>query len=257
MPSCVRVLAVLALLVPLSAPLAQAQSEPTPAPAPGGAAPDKGAPPRRFTAEAELGAVLTEGNTRTTTGKGRAAVGYTRRRWRFGGDVDAFYAEDRERTTAQRLAVSLKTDYTFTDRTYVFATGRYEDDRFSGFDYTVTEAAGIGRKFLEGPRVTLEIEAGPGGRHRRLDNGRREDDLIARGAGRLVWRIDGGATVSEAVRAEAGEDGTETESITAIETRVVGNLALKLSLTVTHRTEVPPDTRSTDATTAATLVYRF
>lgn len=254
----VRVVPVLALLLALSAPLAHAQEEPTPAPSPeGAAASDDAAPARPFTAESELGAVLTEGNTRTTTAKARVAASYAVRRFRIGGDADALYAEDRERTTAQRIAAALKAEYTFTDRMYAFATGRYEDDRFSGFDYTVTEAAGIGRKLIEGPPVSLDVEAGPGGRHRRLDDGRHEDDLIVRAASRLAWQISQSATASETVRVEVGEQGSETESVTALETRITGYLALKLSFTLTHRTEVPPDTRSVDTVTAVTLVFRY
>lgn len=224
------------------------------APLPG---PSPTASPRPVSVEAEVGAVLTEGNTRTASGTLALAVGYRHGRFTHRGRVEGLYSEDRERTTAQRVATALKTEYRFTEHAYAFATGRYEDDRFSGVDYTVTEAAGVGWRPLPGPRLMLDLEGGPGGRHRRLEDGRREDDVIGWAATRLAWQASRSATLSEAIRVESGEDGTDTESITALETRVIGNLALKVSLTLRDRTEVPPDTRRTDTVSRVTLVYRY
>lgn len=243
----------LVLLLPVGALAQEPVAPPPPAP-PGPAAPEKA---RRWGGEAELGYVETGGNTRTTTANAKAGLRYEPGRWRHSLRGEALYAEDRSRTTAQRFAAQVKSDYRVSERTYVFATGRYEAERFTGFDYRVSEAAGAGRRLIVRPRLTLEAEAGPGGRHARREDGRHEDDLIGLGTARLAWRVGAAATVSEEVTLEVGEEGRETESVTALTTRVVGSLAMKLSFTLRNRSEVPPGTRHTDTITAATLVYSF
>lgn len=236
------------LSVPSAPALAQTVPPPAPAPAPS---------PKPLTLEIEAGAVLTDGNTRTRTGKGNVSARYETGRWRQSAMVEALYAEDRERTTAQRLAAAAKSDYKVAEFDYLFLTGRYESERFTGFDYRVSEAAGYGRRVLHTRRVTLDLEAGPGGRHTRSEDGRHEDELIGRAAARLAWNLSTTAAFTEAVRFEAGENGTDTESETALRSQVIGNVAMKLSFTIRHRSEVPAGTRRTDTVTAVTLVYTF
>lgn len=207
--------------------------------------------------EAEVGAVVTRGNTDTQSVIARLDVQYERRRWRNGVHLEALHNSDGEKTTAQKFVAEAKSNYRFTEFNYLFATGRYEDERFTGFDYRVTEAVGYGRRLVQTDRVTLDLEAGPGGRHSRLEDGRHEDDFIGRAAGRLNVRLGAASAFSEDVTIEGGEEGAEVKSVAALTAQVIGNLAMKLSLTVRHRTEVPPDAEKTDTTVAATLVYTF
>ncbi len=210
-----------------------------------------------FKSDAEVGGILTRGNTDTQSLIAKANALYERRRWRNSLHLETLHNSDREKTTAQKFVAEAKSDYKFTEFNYVFVTGRYEDERFTGFDYRVTEAAGYGRRLVQTDRVTLDLEAGPGGRHSRLEDGRHEDDVIGRAAGKLAIKLGAAATFSEDVTAEAGKEGADIQSVTALAAQVVGNLAMKLSFTVRHRTNVPPDTEKTDTTTAVTLVYSF
>lgn len=247
-PALASVVAFIALVTASAPALAQTLAPATPAPA---------ASPTPFVGEAEAGAVLTDGNTRTRTTKASANVKLETGQWRHTGSAEVLYAEDRDRTTAQRYAGAAKSDYKIAEFDYLFLTARYENERFTGFDYRVTEAIGYGRRLIHTPRVTLDLEAGPGGRHTRRDDGRHDDEVIGRAAARLAWNLSARAAVTEAVRFEAGEDGTDTETETALRSQVVGNLAMKVSFTLRHRSEVPPDTRRTDTVTAVTLVYSF
>ena len=170
----------------------------------------------------------------------------------------AFRARNRpRRTTARRFALQAKTDYKFTERSYIFGVLTYEDDRFSGYDYQASIAAGYGRKLIAREGLVLEGEIGPGVRRNKPDEGDTEDEGIVRGALNLDWKISEAATFVELFSVEAGEDITITQSVTALKSQIAGNLASKISYTVRHASEVPADTEKKDTTLAVTLVYSY
>ena len=59
------------------------------------------------------------------------------------------------------------------------------------------------------------------------------------------------------LKVEAGSDNTYLESVTAVKSTLVGNLALVASYTVKHNTDVPALTEKTDTYTALSLEYAF
>ncbi len=208
-------------------------------------------------AEAELGIVSTTGNTDTQSLNGRFSISSEGARWRHEADLKGHYASDSSKTTAQRLVVGAKTEYKRSEVDYSFATLRYEDDRFSGYDYRVIATAGYGRRFFPSKATTLNVEGGPGYRYSREHEDGTERDVIMRGAAIFEWRLSGSATFTEEVSIEAGERGKVIESVASLNARINSNLALKTSYTVRHNTKVPQDTRKTDTVTAVTLVYTF
>lgn len=56
---------------------------------------------------------------------------------------------------------------------------------------------------------------------------------------------------------DIGSDTTITRAVTALQADIVGNLAMKLSYTVEHTSQVPVGVEKTDTETAASLVYSF
>ena len=171
--------------------------------------------------------------------------------------TEVLYSEDRGQTTAQRFVQALRSDYNFNVVSSMVAKLRYEDDLFSGYDWRVTESLGYGRRLFDTDRVLLEVNAGPGGRHSRLNNGSREDEVILQAGGEFEWRFSPSASLSEHVTVESGEEGTVTESTTALKTRLIHVLAMKLSFSFYHNSKVPAGTKKTDIRTALTLVYDF
>ncbi len=121
----------------------------------------------------------------------------------------------------------------------------------------MSESIGYARRVLNGARFLLEFSIGPGGRHSRLTDGTQEDELLGHGDGLFEYRISPNSTFSESVTVEGGENGTVTESITALKAQVINNLAVKLSFTLNHNTKPPEGTKKANALTAMTLVYGF
>lgn len=207
--------------------------------------------------EAELGIVNTTGNTETENLNARGTVVNERRQWRHSGTIQFVRAADQDETTARRFALQAKTDYKFTERSYIFGVVTYEDDRFSGYDYQASVAAGYGRKLITRDNLALEGEIGPGVRRSKPDAGDAEDEGIVRAALNLNWMVSEAVTFAASLSVEAGEDITITQSETALKSQIAGNLASKISYNVRHASEVPVDTEKTDTTLAVTLVYSF
>jgi putative salt-induced outer membrane protein len=233
--------AFLAAAVPAAAPAAETPAEPA-----------------GWSGEAELGAVFTGGNTETENVNAKAAVAHDGARWRHAAKAEAVLASDDQGTTGERYLANVKSDLKLGEANYLFVTANWEKDRFSGYDYRVSEAVGYGRRLVAGPPVTVDVEVGPGARQsRQEDVGGVKTEYMARLAGKLEWGISETSTLTEDLSSEIGEDATVTRSVTALKTQVAGQLATKISFTVKHTSDVPPGVEETDYETAVTLVYGF
>ncbi len=210
-----------------------------------------------WSGEAELGAVVTTGNTETQTINAKGELVNDREKWKHVGNLEVLNTSDKERTTAERYLLSAKSDYKIDEASYVFININYEDDRFSGYDYRVSETLGYGRNVIAKPNLTLALEGGPGARQSKLMTGESEDEFIVRLAGDLVWKMSENAEFSQDLSVEAGEEATITKSVSALKAQIVGSLAMKFSYTIKNISDVPVNTEKTDTETALTLVYSF
>jgi putative salt-induced outer membrane protein len=207
--------------------------------------------------EGEFGYVSTSGNTDTTNLKARLGLVNERDMWRHSAMLEALNASDNDVTTAERYAATWQTDYKFAEFDYIFGRIHYETDKFSGYDYRISETIGYGRRVLHRDDMTLDLEAGPGARQSKLETGESENEMIFRLAGRYAWQITEQSRFTQDLAFDIGEDATITKSVTALQASIVGNLSMKLSYTVENVSDVPPGVKKTDTQTAATLVYSF
>ncbi|WP_303903746.1 DUF481 domain-containing protein [Thiohalomonas denitrificans] len=211
-----------------------------------------------WSGEAEVGFMATSGNSEAESFNARVVLHNESFPWRHDTRLETLRSSDEDETTAERYLLAHKTDYRFDENRYLFGTLRYEDDRFSGYDYRVSETVGYGRRVYETPGLSLDLEAGVGGRHSLPEaSDERDDELILRGAGNLEWEISPSARFTEELFVESGDENTFTESISALKLKINGNLATKLSYTVRHSSDVPEDTENTDTIIAVTLVLDF
>ncbi len=212
----------------------------------------------RWTGEAELGLVSTTGNTETENFSGKATVENDRTDWHHTAILETFSAKTAGTETAKRYLVSGKSDYKISDRAYAFGRLSYEDDQFSGFEYQANAALGAGYRVIKREELTLDIEAGPGLRQSRLDEGDESDrETTLYLSGMLDWKLSATTTFTEKLTSEIGEDATITKSVTGLKSQVVGNLAMKITYTIRNTSDVPSDVEETDTETAITLVYSF
>jgi len=205
----------------------------------------------------ELGIVTTTGNTETETINAKARAVTEREKWRHTVFVESLNSSNGGDTTAERYVVNGQSDYKFGEHNYFFVMVNYENARFSGYDYRVSEALGYGRRVIGNAALTLDLEIGPGARQSKLDTGGSEDELTVRGAAKLAWKISDTSTFTQDLNTDVGEDTTVTKSVTALTAQVNGSLATKITYTIKNTSGVPVGVEKTDTETAVTLVYSF
>ena len=205
----------------------------------------------------ELGIVNTSGNTETKTIYLKAKAATETEYWRHTLNYESLKSSDQGVTTADRYELNGQSDFKLDKKNFFFVMINYEDDQFSGYDYRMTEAIGYGRRVLDQPDLTLDLEIGPGARQSKPETGETENETMVRGAGKLKWRISKTSRFSEDLSVEAGEDSTVTKSITALSAQINGSLATKITYTVKNISDVPVGVKKTDTETAVTLVYNF
>lgn len=205
----------------------------------------------------ELGVIATTGNTETETIKAKASLTTERNKWRHKAEVTGLRSEDQEITTAEKYTFGWQSDYKFSKHNYFLASLDYEDDRFSGYDYRVTETVGYGHRTIDEANLTLDLEIGPGARQSKLDDGSNEDEFIVRGSAKLAWTISNSSKFNEVLKADFGEEATITTSTSELLTQINTSLAMKLSYVYKNTSDVPPGVEKTDTETSVTIVYKF
>ncbi|VAW84322.1 hypothetical protein MNBD_GAMMA18-1890 [hydrothermal vent metagenome] len=211
-----------------------------------------------FTGEAELGWISTSGNSKTDSLniKAKGEKTYGKIKHHLTGEV--LNSSSAEATTAERYLLGYKADYTVTDKGYVFLSLNYEKDRFSGYDQRTNELLGYGRQFHDNETLKTRAELSVGARQSKLDDGgSSENEMVVKVQGNLEWTVSETALFSQDVAVEVGDDSTISKSITGLKVNINSSLAMKLTYTVKHTSEVPDGVKKLDSERVATIVYSF
>lgn len=214
-------------------------------------------PASLWKASAELGYVSTTGNTETDTLNAKASAETEREKWRHKIEITALQSSDDTGTTAEKYTLTGQSDYKLKKPNYLFANINYEEDKFSGYEYQVTESIGYGRRVVENEKTTLDLEIGPGARQSKLITAGNEDEGTIRAAAKLNWKISKTSEFTEVLTIESGEETTITKSIAGLSSKINGDLSMKVTYTYKNTSDVPVGVDDTDTETAVTLVYTF
>jgi putative salt-induced outer membrane protein YdiY len=91
------------------------------------------------------------------------------------------------------------------------------------------------------------------------DGERNEDEVIGRLAAQLDYALSENALFRQKLSSEVGVDEGESisESETAIQASLAGNLSMKAAYRVKHVSDAPAGSEKTDTETSITLLYGF
>lgn len=207
--------------------------------------------------EGEFGLAITSGNSDTETLNGRLKLINNSGLWRHTLGLEALSVSDSDSTTAERYTFGYKADRKTSDTEYLFGAFRYDDDRFSGFDFQSSLTAGYGRRLFDRQRSRLDVELGAGYKFAETVDGESQNEVVARLYGDYEYTVSDNALFSQTLLIEPGPENTFTESVTAFKVGFAEKLALKLSFTAKNNSDSPAGTTSTDTISAASVVYSF
>jgi len=205
-----------------------------------------------------FGGVLARGNTETETINLNIDVQNVVDRWTHKAGASMLRTVTDDITSADRWELRGESQYSLTERGYLFGALRYEDDAFTDFAYQATLAGGYGYRFIMTDTTKLEGQIGAGYRQTELRlSGEQEDGMIARGAVNFEHKLTGTTLVYDRFLVESGSDNTFVQNQLGLEVKINDSFALGLDYAVRHNTDVLPGTEETDQVFTANLVYGF
>jgi putative salt-induced outer membrane protein len=222
-----------------------------------------------WTGKGEAGLVLANGNTNTKNANAKLDLATTRDAWKHAVGFAGVYAQADELTTGQRWEVFEQSDYNFSPRSFWFGAGRYEDDRFSGFEYQATLSTGLGRHFIDNEHTKLTGTAGVGYKFFEtrdtfddtgtilLQQGESDSEAVFRGTVDYAHELTATTKLIDKFLVEAGADNTFVQNDIGIQVKITDVLALAAAYSVRHNTDPPLGFRKTDTLTTLNLVYEI
>lgn len=220
--------------------------------------------------ELELGIISTTGNTETNSVQGKLSITQDLDSWKSNYVFDALYKDEKvddngvkkTQTSAEKYFASTQFDYKLLNKhSALFVFASYENDRFSGYDYQTSIAAGYSEHLLRTEPHDLTLSAGPGySMSKNAADDEKNDSVIVRLALSYKYTLSENARFQQTLSTEAAtdsEDNTKTKSETSIAAKVMGDLSLKAGYALTHNSQVPDGTENTDTSTTLSVIYVF
>ncbi len=206
----------------------------------------------------QLGFSMTSGNSDTENLSAGLAVKRESEKWVSDVSLDLLRASSDDVDTAERFTINTKTGYKFDDNDYVYYGTRYDNDNFSGFDYTMTTSVGWGHKFHDNEESRLITELGIGYKTEALDIDRTENNgAVFSGKLDYMRQITETTKFEDVLLVEAGSDNTFVQNDLGFSFKVSEKFAVKLAHQYRHNTDAPVGRDSTDTLVSANLVYDF
>lgn len=216
----------------------------------------------------EAGLVGARGNTHTDTANAKLDVARSSERWKNSAALSGVYAADDEGAIIQRWDARLQTEYTCDERSFSFASVRYQDDRFGGFDYQTTVTAGLGRRFIETERTKLNAQLGVGYKViQRQDTfsddglefipSEREEDLVGQAGVEFEHALTDKARVRNKCLREASSANTPLHNDLSLQVNITEILARALDYSVRYNTQPLEGFKKRDMLSTVNLVLEI
>lgn len=220
-------------------------------------APSAGEPKKSFKGEVEAGIVYQTGNTEEESVDLSTKLENNFGNWTNIFEASAENSKEDDTRIEEEYRANDQLRYSLTDIDYVFGELDYVNDRFSGYNYRMSELVGYGRYFIKEDDLELSGEAALGARQSDIENGEDENSALARLGGELDWDINDTINFTQTLESSAGSEAVITNAVSALKTDLMDNLYLKLSYEVEHLSDVPEDKENTDTKTKLTAGYEF
>lgn len=208
--------------------------------------------------EGELGFTSTSGNSDSETLIANLGVSKAIEQWKHSATLKSLQAENDNIESADSLVLTARSEYSISEKSYIFGKLRYENDKFSGFDYQTSLAFGIGSRVIENEQQLLDTYIGLGARSLKNSvTGKTEDDAIVTAGLLYAYKISESATFNQDLSIEDGDENTHTESETSLKLKIDGNLSAKIAYLAKRNSKVPAGKEKSDTVTTVSLVYGF
>lgn len=222
----------------------------------------------QWSAKAEAGAVAARGNTDTDSANVKFDVAREFVQWKHALGLSGVYASDETGATGQRWEARGQSDYKFHPKGFWFGSARYEDDRFSGFEYQTTYGTGLGWRFFDDPITKLIAQLGVGYKvFRTRDSladdgvtivpGEREEEIVGQFAIDFARQLTATTKILDKFLVESGANNTFLQNELSLQVKINQSLALAVGYAARYNTQPPEGFKELDTLTTLNLVYEL
>jgi putative salt-induced outer membrane protein len=222
----------------------------------------------QWSMKAEAGAVAARGNTRTDSVNAKFDVAREFETWKHQLGLSGVYQSDETGATGQRWEARGQSDYKFHPKGFWFGSARYEEDRFSGFEYQSTYGTGLGWRFYDDPITKFSIQLGVGYKIFRTRDaladdevtiipGERQEDMIVQFGADFERQLTDTTKIVNQFLAESGDNNTFLQNEFSLQVKIMQSLALAVGYAVRYNTDPPSGFKEMDTLTTLNLVYEL
>lgn len=205
----------------------------------------------------EGGLLLQSGNSESESLNGAAKLSKTVGDWEHILSLSALNNSSADVRSAEEYRGGLQSRNNLSAVDYVFGEVDAVKDRFSGYEYRLSEVLGYGYKFFDTDEFKLSAEAALGLQQAKLDGGSAENNFLQRIGGDLEWAINGNLYFTQHLSTEHANGTFFSLSKSAIKTSISETLALKFGYEMEHISDVPAGAEKLDTRALANVVYDF
>jgi putative salt-induced outer membrane protein len=225
--------------------------------------------PALWNGQAELGASSSTGDSDEQSGS--LGLSFNRSfgdRWEHDLDLKLDVARANGVTSKERFVTKYEALWKPWDETYLVNYTEFELDKFSGYDYRLTETIGVGYQLIETAKQNLRLEGGPGIRINKIEAVRSDGGILLTPAetqyefiGRLSstysLQLTENLMLEDRASVLFGTESTTVENWIRMSARINAHLAARVSFEARYDSAPPLGTEAWDTITRATLVYDF
>nr|WP_252736852.1 MULTISPECIES: DUF481 domain-containing protein [unclassified Psychrosphaera] len=217
---------------------------------------------------AELGVLLTSGNTNSTSFLSKITASHEILKWRFKYDLNALLKQDEKfdseknrevlTTTAEKYSFDAQGNYELTRTNGVFALISHTDDRFASFTKYSMIVAGYAFRGINKSNMFLDLNLGPGYARGVLKaDGAVEEGPVVRASAAYSWVISKSAKFVQNVSVQTAGFNNRSISETSIVTKISDSMQMKVGFRAIHNSEVATNLKNLDTQTSVTLVVNI
>lgn len=207
--------------------------------------------------EGQVGASLSTGNTDSHGLSLGLALKREGVNWSHRFLAQADYQKTEGVKTMERFLVELEPQYNINERLFAYGLGRWERDKFQGYDTRLSASGGLGYKVVDEKDRMLAIKGGPAWRKTDYVISGSESELTGLAGLDLALQLTPSIRLTQTASALIGGEGTTINTLTAVTANVSGALSARISYGVNIDTKPPVGIEKKDTLTRFTLVYGF
>lgn len=209
-----------------------------------------------YSGSVDAGLQFSTGNTETQDINAGAELIRKSRNWENRARVTFANAEAEGQQTEEEYRAELGSRYNISPVDFVFGEAEYVDDRFSGYEFRLSEVVGYGRQWYDSEQLKWSSKIGAGVQHIKERGAEREDAPIGRFVNKLDWQLTDTLGVANSVQLDVS-NLTALRTETAFKNQIADALYLKLAFVTQYLSDVPAGNQELDTDTILNLSYEY